>query len=197
MITLYRLTTHLAGPLVRLLLRRRQKAGKEDPARLGERLGWAALPRPAGNLVWLHAASVGEAVSALPLIERLRTGPGAPAVLMTTGTVTSATLMAERLPQGAVHQYVPVDLPRAVTRFLDHWRPDLVLWLESELWPNLLTEIGRRAIPALLLNARMSAQSYQRWLRWPASARALLKVFGEVMAQSQADAKRMRHLGPR
>lgn len=194
-VTLYRGLTHLAGPLVHRLLQRRLAAGKEDPQRLPERLGHAGRPRPAGPLIWLHAASVGESMAVLPLVARLVALPGRPHVLVTTGTVTSAALMAERLPPGAFHQYVPVDLPAAVRRFLDHWRPDMAVWVESEFWPNLLTALRRRAIPAVLINARLSQSSYRNWKRVPGTARRLLSCFRLALAQTAVEADRLRDLG--
>ncbi|HYE51380.1 MAG TPA: 3-deoxy-D-manno-octulosonic acid transferase, partial [Azospirillaceae bacterium] len=191
--TLYRGLTHLAAPAIRHWLDRRRRAGKEDASRLPERFGVPGLPRPEGRLVWLHAASVGESLAVLPLVERLA-GRGA-RVLVTTGTVTSATLMARRLPAGAIHQYVPVDLPRAVDRFLDHWRPDLALWIESEFWPNLLRALRRRRVPAALVNARLSAGSHRNWRRAPRTAARLLSAFRLALAQTEAEAFRLRDLG--
>lgn len=193
--TLYRSLTTLGGPAVRLYLDRRRQAGKEDPRRRGERLGHPDRARPDGPLVWIHAASVGEANSVLALIARLVALPAGPAVLMTTGTVTSAELMARRLPDGAFHQYIPVDLPDAAARFLDHWRPDLVLWTESEIWPNLLTAIRERGVPAALVNARLSARSFRRWQLAPGFASSLLSTFRVTLAQSEGDAERLRQLG--
>ncbi|TAN79410.1 MAG: 3-deoxy-D-manno-octulosonic acid transferase, partial [Magnetospirillum sp.] len=139
---LYRGLTTLGAPLISLYLDRRKRRGKEDVQRFAERLGRPARPRPPGPLVWIHAASVGESLSMLPLVERLCARQLG--VLLTTGTVTSARLMAERLPPGALHQYVPVDRMAYVRGFLDHWRPDLALWAESEFWPNMLAESHRR-----------------------------------------------------
>ena len=194
---LYRGLTALAAPVVPLVLRRRQAAGKEDPERRGERLGRPALPRPPGRLVWIHAASVGEALSVQVLLRRLLDRDPALSVLLTTGTVTSAQLMADRLPERALHQYVPVDRMPYVRRFLDHWRPDVVLWVESEIWPNLLSEIGRRAIPAAMVNARLSARSYDRWRRLPGAIRSLLSTFQVILPWNDETADRLRRLGIR
>lgn len=193
--SLYRGLTTLAGPAVRLYLDRRLAAGKEDSARRGERFGTAARPRPPGRLAWIHAASVGEANSVLVLIDRLLAETPDLTVLMTTGTVTSAELMARRLPERAFHQYVPVDLPAAVDRFLDHWRPDLVLWTESEIWPNLLAAVRTRGIPAALVNARMSERSFNRWRCASGLITPLLSTFQVTLAQSEEDADRLRRLG--
>jgi 3-deoxy-D-manno-octulosonic-acid transferase len=180
----------LAAPF---LLDRRTARGKEDPARRGERFGHADRPRPDGRLVWVHAASVGETVSALPLVARLvATGVG---VLVTSGTVTSAALAAERLPAGAIHQYVPLDLSPFVRRFLDHWRPDLAVFVESEIWPVTVAELAERDIPQILVNARLSERSARRWGRVPGIARALFGRISVALAQSPADAERLAAIG--
>jgi 3-deoxy-D-manno-octulosonic-acid transferase len=182
-------------PGVHWYLGSRAKRGKEDRARIGERFGRTPHPRPPGRLVWIHAASVGEATSALPLIDRLRQDCPNVNLLMTTGTVTSAQVMAQRLPKGVAHQFVPVDLPGPVARFLDHWQPQLALWLESELWPNLVAAAGDRGIPMVLVNARLSEKSYRRWRRFPGMARALLSRFDTTLAQSEDVAARLSALG--
>jgi 3-deoxy-D-manno-octulosonic-acid transferase len=192
---LYRNVTALSAPALRLLLRRRLGRGKEEAGRVDEKTGVASLPRPPGRLLWCHGASVGESLSALPLIERLCAADPALTILVTTTTVTSARLMAERLPKGAVHQYAPLDHPGWVERFMTHWRPDAVLWLESELWPNLLRAIRSRDLPCLLVNGRMSDRSFRNWQRLPATARALLASFTGSLAQSRADAERFSQLG--
>ena len=185
------------SPGLRLYLTLRRNRGKEDAARAGERRGQAAFARPSGGLVWIHAASVGESLSILPLVEALLAAHAGLHVLVTTGTVTSARLMAARLPARAFHQYVPVDHPGWVARFLDHWKPGLVLWTESELWPNLLLQIKARGIPAVLLNARMSQKSFGRWQWLPRVASRLMSVFDLCFAQSDAEATRLKVLGAR
>lgn len=182
-------------PLVTALLRRRLARGKEIAARLGERLGQPGMARPEGAVLWLHAASVGEAVSILPLVERILMTQPALHVLVTTGTVTSAEIMAQRLPPRAFHQFVPVDIPVAVAGFLNHWRPDLVLWVESELWPGLLGAIAERRIPLILVNGRMSERTFRHWRIWPVVIRPMLACFTRILAQSEADAGRFRALG--
>lgn len=188
------LTTALR-PLLPLYLRARLKQGKEDPARLAERFGVSPLPRPAGRLIWLHGASVGETLSALPLMERLLACNPDLSVLVTSGTVTSAGLLAQRLPPRAFHQYIPLDVPAYAGCFLDHWRPDAVLWLESDLWPNLLGACRQRRIPAALINARLSDRSAQRWRRVRWWSKRILSTFQVILAQSRADAERLRTIG--
>ncbi len=191
----YRLLTGIAGFALPPWLDIRAKYGKEDRLRLGERSGQASLPRPQGRLAWFHAASVGECLSILPLVEAVVARDWQ--VLVTTGTVTSARLMAERLPHPAIHQYAPLDHLPWVRRFLDHWRPDLVLWTESELWPNTLAEIAARKIPAVLINARLSDRAFKGWRRCSGFAREILGAFAHVIAQSDGDKARFVALGAR
>jgi 3-deoxy-D-manno-octulosonic-acid transferase len=185
----------LAGPFVRRKLRARARRGKEDPARLPERLGIASVPRPTGILIWVHAASVGESLAALPLIDEIHARHPGFRFLVTSGTVTSATVMQQKLPTFAVHQYAPVDLPVVARRFIDHWTPDVALLLESEFWPNLLLGLDRRSIPRVLVNGRVSPESYRRWssLR-PVIARLLAK-FEICLAQSDRDSGFLEDLG--
>ena len=167
----YRCASALATPLVHAWLAHWRRRGKEDSARFGERLGRPGLARPEGRLVWMHGVSVGESVSLLPLVDRLGEALPDVRVLITSGTVTSARLLRERLPARVLHQFAPVDRPQAVRRFAAHWRPDLALWVESELWPNLILETAGRGVPMLLVNARMSTRSAARWRRAPARRR--------------------------
>ncbi|MCE9648650.1 MAG: 3-deoxy-D-manno-octulosonic acid transferase [Parvibaculum sp.] len=191
----YRLATRAIGPAVPYLLSRRVNRGKEDAGRLNERRGVASVERPAGPLVWIHAASVGESLSVLPLIDGLLAMRGDMHVLVTTGTVTSARLMEERLPPRALHQYAPLDHPDYCARFLAHWRPDLGVWVESEFWPNLIVATHERGTPLALVNARITERSFNGWQRFPATIRDLLGRFSAVLAQDGASAARLRALG--
>jgi 3-deoxy-D-manno-octulosonic-acid transferase len=176
------------------LLRARARRGKEDPARLAERNGEASRARPEGTLIWIHGASVGESLAALPLVSALLQRPER-TVLVTTGTRSSARLMQERLPPGALHQYVPIDSGAFVRRFLAHWRPDLALFVESELWPNLILETRARGVPMALVNARLSERSFRGWRRAPGLARSLLSSFDACLAQDADVASRLTALG--
>ena len=194
-LALYRGLTAIAAPFIDFYLSRRLARGKEDPSRLTERRGVASRERPDGPLIWLHAASVGEAQSALALIRRILDSHAGLHVLVTTGTVTSAQLLADRLPPRSFHQFVPVDRLSWVRRFLDYWRPDLSLWMESDLWPNLLSETVNRGLPAVLVNGRMSSRSYNRWRRVSGFARRLIRGFSLCLAQTEEQAERLRALG--
>ncbi|MBC8267751.1 MAG: 3-deoxy-D-manno-octulosonic acid transferase [Rhodospirillaceae bacterium] len=195
MFFLYRSITTLTHPLIRFYLSRRLASGKEDRVRFNERLGIAGVLRPEGKLVWVHAASVGESLSLLPLIERLQAEFSDWNILLTTGTVTSAALMAERLPKGAIHQFVPVDRAAYVARFLNHWSPDLVLWAESEFWPNLIIRSAAKNLPMVLLNGRVSNKSYSNWRRFPGLIKKLLGAFSLCLGQTNIDAARLSDLG--
>lgn len=189
----YRAGAALLAPAVRLLLAARRLRGKEDPERLPERRGVAGRARPEGPLAWLHGASIGEVVSLLPIVAALR--QKGLAVLVTSGTVNSAKVAAARLPQDVIHQFVPVDVPSFAARFLDHWRPDLALFAESELWPNLITMAHGRGTRLGLINARLSERSHARWRRMPDVISAVMRRFDLVLAQSEEDAARLRDLG--
>ena len=192
----YRYATLALAPIAPLALSRRASRGKEDSARMGERLGHASLARPQGRLVWVHGASVGECLAALPLVEALLKAEGR-SVLVTSGTVTAAKLMTERLPEGALHQFAPIDLPRAVSRFLDHWRPEAALFVDSEIWPNLLAAASARGIKLGIVNGRMSQRSYIGWRRARRTAARLLTLYDICLAQDEVSAERFRALGAR
>jgi 3-deoxy-D-manno-octulosonic-acid transferase len=189
----------LLAPAVRLQLRRRVTIGREIAERLPERFGIDQTPRPAGPLLWVHAASVGETVSILPILDLLCRRAK---VLLTTGTVTSQTLLDQRLPEhgltgDVLHRFAPLDVPSWVDRFLSHWQPDAACFVESELWPNQLAACQARGIKLMLLNARMSDRSFARWRRVPGFARRVLGGFSLVQARGDADADRLRVLGAR
>src|SRR6201990_1849448 len=191
----YRRLSAAVVPLAPALIKRRLKQGKEDPARIGERRGMSRDVRTVGPLVWVHGASVGEVLAAAALIEKLR-ALGI-RILLTSGTVTSAAIVAKRFPPDIIHQYVPYDSPRYVARFLDHWRPSLALFIESDLWPNLIIAGAARRLPMVLINGRMSHRSFPRWRRVSNTISALLGQFDICLAQSRVDAERFAMLGAR
>lgn len=180
----------IAEPPLRLMLTRRVRLGKESRARLPERRGIDLTPRPPGRLLWVHAASVGETISVLPVLTELARRDASLTLLLTTGTLTSAEIAQARLPAGALHRFVPLDVPRWISRFLDHWRPTAACWVESEIWPNTLAAAAARDIPLALLNARMSARSFTRWQRAGGFARRQFARFHLIWARSAEDAAR-------
>jgi 3-deoxy-D-manno-octulosonic-acid transferase len=195
LLTVYQRVTPLLERGVLAYLHRRLKRGKEDPNRQNERLGKASQPRPDGSIAWFHGASVGEAVSLLPLLHRIRAEFPHITLLVTTGTVTAATVIAKSLPEGCIHQYSPVDVPTWIEAFLDHWQPDIAVLVESEFWPNLILSCQRRKIPLYLINASMSEKSFRSWRRVPSVIGYLLSCFEICLAQSKTIAKRLCELG--
>lgn len=189
---LYRLLTKIMTPFLGVIFRRRVKSGKEDPERLNERLAKRLMSRADGALIWLHAASVGESQLLLELVRRL----GAEKELRATYLFTCQTQTAARLvrsaietdpafrPVNAIQQMAPLDGRGIARRFLDHWKPDLAIFAEGEIWPNLLLELEKRNIPAALVNARMTENSIKGWMRWPETAR---KVLGSFQVLVSAD----------
>lgn len=177
--------SHVTGPLFAMWQRRALRSGKEDEKRIGERWGQSAQKRPDGRVVWFHAASVGETQSILPLVDALLAARSDVHVLITSTTRTSAALLSTGLPDRVIHQMAPYDTVGASRAFLDRWRPDVAIWIESELWPRMLAEVGRRAIPKLLLNARVSARTAQRWARFDKTASAILSQFDLIQVQEQ------------
>jgi 3-deoxy-D-manno-octulosonic-acid transferase len=191
----YGLVGRVAVPLLPIALSWRASRGKEDRTRLDERFGRTTLSRPPGRLAWVHAASVGETNAVMPLVERLI--ESGVAVVFTTVTVTAAAIAAQRLPAGALHQFAPVDAPPLVGRFLDHWRPQMAIFVESELWPTTIARLSAAGIPQILVNARLSERSYRGWSRFAGVAQS---VFGRValcLAQTRQDGERYRALGAR
>jgi 3-deoxy-D-manno-octulosonic-acid transferase len=197
LLSLYRGLTWAARPAAMTILRKRAARGKELEERLSERLGIPTAERPKGPLFWFHAASVGETNAILPLIEELKRRYPALNILLTTVTVTSAKIAATRLPEGAIHQFVPLDSARFCRRFIDYWRPDLGLFTESEIWPNLIVEATDRKVPLVLVNARMSQRSCRRWARLSSLSKPVFSRFDLVLTQNWRIAKRLTSLGAR
>jgi 3-deoxy-D-manno-octulosonic-acid transferase len=195
LLRLYLAASRRAAGLARRTLERRLAEGREDGPRLGERMGRAGLPRPPGRLVWFHAASVGEAASLLEMLRRLVQARPEVTCLVTTGTMTSAQFLADRLPERCIHQYATLDVVPWVRAFLDHWRPDVAVWTESELWPATLALTRARGTPMLLINARISRRSFQRWRMVGGLARALLRRFDRILAQDELAGEQLTALG--
>lgn len=180
-------------PLLKSVLAYRKRHGKEDAERISERFGWASAARPSGPLVWVHAASVGETLAVSQLMDTIK--DYGISVLLTTGTVTSASIAEERFGGKVTHQYVPLDIAPAINRFLDHWKPDLAINVETEVWPVTIAELKRRKIAQVIVNGRISDRSFDRWLNRKDLARSLFSRFACVMAQTDLDAERFGDLG--
>lgn len=193
--TLYAIIATGATPFLKAYLKQRQRRGKEHPQRIAERFGITNKPRPQGSLLWAHAASVGEAMSLRPILDCIHSDYPDVHVLVTTGTVASAAILEPILPRGMIHQFVPIDHPPSVKRFLDHWNPHMALWVESEIWPTLMTALSARHIPTVLLNGRMSPASFRRWLWVRQWAKKLFAHFDLCLTQTEEDAHFFEQLG--
>ena len=194
-IRVYAGLANLALPLIFARVSKRLQSQGVSDSRARERLGYATLPRPTGPLIWCHAASVGESVSLLALIGQLLTDDPALHVLVTSGTASSAQILAARLPPRAYHQFAPLDARQPLARFLNHWQPDLAIVVESEIWPQMIVAIAAAGIPLALVNARLSQTSLRNWARFPQTARALLDRFSLIRTQSEATAQALVALG--
>jgi len=191
----YRGLARLFHALAPGLLKRRVTKGKEDRGRFLERLGVTDKPRIIAPLVWFHGVSVGESLSAIPVIERLMQERPGIAVLITTATTTSAEILSRRLPSGVLHQFAPIDTPQAVAAFLDHWRPDLAVFIESDIWPNLLQTLSERRVPHVLFSARITEKTFRGWQTFRGSMRQLLSGYALIMAQDEASDDRLKAMG--
>ncbi len=194
-ISFYRAATIVCYPFIYLYLKRRLKQGKEDAARFNERLGKSVMMRPEGKLVWMHGASVGECLSMLPLIKKIIAENKNTYVMVTSGTVTSAKLLTQKLPERSFHQYIPIDCPKCVAPFVKYWHPDVAFWFESEFWPNILTEIKKNNIPLILLNGRISDKSFNSWKKHKSFIRPIQELFTLSFGQTEENARRLKELG--
>ncbi|WP_316861561.1 3-deoxy-D-manno-octulosonic acid transferase [uncultured Cohaesibacter sp.] len=189
----YRMAGYALSPFAPLLVALRNRKGKEIPERRKERYGKTQIKRPKTALIWVHAASVGETNAVMPLINQI--AQNGTTVLLTTVTVTSAEVARKRLPKNALHQFVPFDIAPFVNRFLDHWQPDMALFVESEIWPYIMTELSRRDIPMIVVNGRMSERSFARWSKFPTAVRSMFSNVPLCLAQSEEDRQRFAQLG--
>lgn len=194
-LSLYRIITSMSGPFLTNMLKKRLKDGKEDAHRWTEKTGIASKERPSGTLIWLHAASVGEAQSSLILMQYILDQAPDTYFLVTSGTISSAEMLETKLPKNCIHQYTPLDHPAWIKKFLDYWKPDMSLRIESEIWPNTLLELKKRAIPSVLVNARLSPESFKKWNYISGAAEKILSCFNLILCQTEADAQYFKQLG--
>lgn len=195
-LALYLAASFLSEPLWRMSLKRRVQRGKEDPSRLAERLGHAAVARPLGVLVWVHALGIGEAGAILSVIRALREARPDVQILLTTNTRTGADGLAKMgLPEGVIHQYAPIDAPAPIARFLDHWRPDAFVLAELDLWPRMQRSLTARGIPMVMVNARLTDRRFAGRMRLRGLFAEGLAGFQQILVQDALSASRMADLG--
>jgi len=190
----YRLATRLAAPLLGFAMQTRASNGKEDILRLNERFAKRLPPRRPGPLVWLHGASVGESRVLLELGRRLIAARPGVMLVFTSQTLTSARLMGKEIPESAIHAMAPVDTPMAARRFIQHWKPDLCIFAEGEIWPNLILEAGKAGARRALINARMTEGSAKGWARFKGLFRTLIGNFDVILAADTDTGARLERL---
>lgn len=194
-VRLYSVAANLIAPLAYRRVAAKLKAHGTDPARFRERMGKSTVKRPDGPLIWFHAASVGESLSVLRLIRHMGDLHPGWQFLMTSGTATSAEIVGRRLPPRCIHQFAPLDAKRAIRRFLTHWQPKAAIFVESELWPQMLQMTRAAGIPLALLNARISDRSARNWKRFPATSRHLMGHFNVIHTQDARTTDHLHDLG--
>ncbi len=182
-------------PVMRAVVARRVARGKDDPTRAQEKLGQAGLARPEGPLIWLHAVGLGEVLALRPLLQVM--GELAPEAhfLVTSTARSSAQVLGQNLPPRVMHQFLPLDGPTYVARFLDHWRPDLSIWSEQDLWPGAIVDIAGRGIPLAYINARISQDGFERRHKVRSGFKDLMQMFAFVAAQEPTSADYLKRLG--
>ena len=188
---IYRFLIYLLLPIIKLNFYLRTIKNKEEKGRLQERFGISNNLRPKGNLIWIHATSLGELNSVKSLIEKLLYNHN---ILLTTNTITAYQLSKKIFKNSIIHQYAPFDYEKWVINFLDHWKPNLVIWVESDLWPNTIKNISKRKIKMILLNLRISPKSINRWIYFKKFFNNLMHCFDKVYVQSEYELKKIKKL---
>ncbi len=185
----------LLEPLMRREVARRVRKGKDAPARSPEKLGVASLPRPEGTVIWMHAVGLGEVLALRPLIEALRVRAPDVSFLITSTARSSGQVVAANLPPRTVHQFLPLDGPRFVAAFLDHWRPDLSVWAEQDLWPGAIYDTAKRGVPMAYINARLTDASFKKRRRLRGAFRDMMQMFALVTGQDARSVAHLQNLG--
>ena len=183
-IYIYRFITNVFYPFSGIYLWIRIKKDKEIKDRIKERYGLPGKKRIGGNLIWLHASSIGESLSILPLVDEIKKRKNISQILITTGTKTSSDLINDRISGNVIHQFLPLDVPLYVSNFLDYWRPSLAVFVESEIWPNLIIEAKKKGINQIIVNGRMTSQTYTKWMNYPNTAKKIFSCFKVCCTQN-------------
>jgi 3-deoxy-D-manno-octulosonic-acid transferase len=198
MLSIYRILFSILAPLLKIYFHARCFYGKDKPESVCNHFGIATLKRPPGKLRWIHAASIGESVAALTYVKHLKNWQPELNILITTITVTSADMLLPKIEKtdGCFHQFAVADNVAWLQRFLDHWKPDAAIFLESEIWPNTIDILHKRKIPIFLLNAGLSPKSFKRWCWAKEFFSDILRRFSAILARSDADVERFRFFSP-
>ena len=193
----YKIFTYLFYPFAPIYLLIRKLRNKEDYTGYKEKLSIIETPRNKGVLIWLHVASVGEAMSVLPLIEKLISDNQVKNILLTTITLSSGNILKKKYNENekVIHQFLPLDVPRLARKFLNHWNPNLSIFVDSEIWPNLIFEIEKKNIPLILINGRITKKTYKRWMFLKNFANKIFKKFTLTIAANKESEFFLKNLG--
>lgn len=191
----YLFTRRVLQPIMPLILSHRLRSGKEDPTRILEKLGHPTQSRPTGRVVWVHAVGLGEVLAVRPLITQMQAAAPDLSFIITSTARSSAIVLANNLPERCIHQFLPLDGPTFVRKFLDYWKPDLAIWSEQDLWPGTIHDCAARQIPLAYVNARMNNESHRRKAWFSGLYRDTYARFAIVAAQDAITACNLRHMG--
>ena len=195
---IYQLLTIILSPLIDIFMLIRLLRGKEDKVRFKERFGYSTIARPEGKVIWFQCASVGESNSAMPLIDKIIEKYNENVtVLITTGTTTSASTIYKKIAdrKNIIHQYTPIDKYFVIKRFLKHWKPDVLITVESEIWPNMITMTHKIGDKVMIVNAKISEKSFRRWKKFKSLKESVFDSIDICYPQSQDDQFRLINLG--
>ena len=195
MLLIYRIAINLIVFLSPIIILIRLFKKKEDPIRFKEKLCFFSKKKSKGNLIWFHGASVGEILSIIPLVEKLEKNRKINQILLTSNTLSSSKIISNLKLKKTIHQFFPIDSNYHTQKFLDYWKPSIVFFIDSEIWPNMLTNIKKRSISLVLLNARITKKSFKKWKIFISSAKNLFEKFDICFSSSLQSKKYLKHLG--
>ena len=195
MLILYRLLTCLILILSPIILIIRLLKKKEDPKRFKEKFCFFSEKKNKGKLIWFHGASVGELQSIVPLIEKLDKNKKINQILITSNTLSSSKIINKFKFKKVIHQFFPIDVNFFSKKFLNYWKPSIVFFIDSEIWPNMLINIKKENIPTILINGRITEKTFKRWLLFPNFSNMLFKKFNLCLSSSKESKKYLKKLG--
>lgn len=197
MLFIYRVFINLALIISPLIIAIRLFKNKENLKRFKEKFGIIKQIRPRGKLIWFHVASVGEFRSIIPLLEKYETSKKISKILITSNTLSSSKIISEIKLKKIIHQFFPIDHNLIVKKFIEHWNPSMTLFVDSEIWPNMIINLKKKDIPILLINARLTKKSYERWIKFSGLSKLLFSKFDLCLSSNKETVGYLKNLGAR